>query len=432
MKIIRFLLLIFVLYPLITFSQKQNIFFKKDDWKKEIQKGGNFMVIPDIASDIYSDTLQLHSFVLFKYSKIKFILQEIKNSGFVDCLVGFDTLGQGIIVVDNNRNQIFTDDPIYHYTLFKTGQVNDDYIKQLPVIKFENVPLIDIDGNSCKETFELVCDITAPGKQGSIDYASAKKVKTLNLRVLINNYFSANIEENGKLYKLTYIQNPFSTGEKKYKGFDYFKPFNFITISKIDSNNTELLLSKKNTDFPKLEFELENFNKIIFLEFDSDKKTGKIELNRYEEKNKQLPKTFLTQNLKTGERLNIQQENEKKSILYFTGSWCAACKTIKPELDSFYTKNTEEFNFFTIAVEKNKKEAEQFITLQNYKGNCYFEPLLPLTEPAYCKNHFNITSYPHILLLESDGSVLFRSDGTDCIWQLESFLKQMQILKKKN
>ena len=116
-----------------------------------------------------------------------------------------------------------------------------------------------------------------------------------------------------------------------------------------------------------------------------------------------------------GKKIKTISPAEKKyTLLFFSGSWCVPCKLVQPEFEDLYKKHRDKTTFIKIAVEKNIEDALTYYNNERPKWNFFYENI-SVKNPDDLGKKLHITTFPHFVLLDQDGKILFKGDSNDSL-----------------
>jgi thiol-disulfide isomerase/thioredoxin len=116
-------------------------------------------------------------------------------------------------------------------------------------------------------------------------------------------------------------------------------------------------------------------------------------------------------------------------LLDFFGSWCGPCRRAIPELNDIYDRHTRaglrvvgvacEYGEAVPAV-KSANDAIEKLSIR------YPVVVSPMDEPSELREHFGVSAYPTVVLLDRRGKVLFKGQGGDpaTLGQLEAAIER--------
>lgn len=124
---------------------------------------------------------------------------------------------------------------------------------------------------------------------------------------------------------------------------------------------------------------------------------------------------------------DFSQRQGKLVLLDFWGSWCTPCLRAIPELIRLQSAyRSRGLEVIGIACEK-ESAAENVARVQRVRRlmpTINYRILMagePNTDPV--RSQFRPTAYPHLVLLDADGTILWRGSGGDSITELETIIR---------
>lgn len=101
------------------------------------------------------------------------------------------------------------------------------------------------------------------------------------------------------------------------------------------------------------------------------------------------------------ELINFHDLKGQPILLSFWATWCAPCRAELPELKEIKTEFNNQLS--VIAVTEETLEVIENSGLHNDYNFLYFTPGIP--------DFFEITSYPTLILIDSEMNIVFRNEG---------------------
>jgi thiol-disulfide isomerase/thioredoxin len=351
----------------------------------------------------------------------------------INFLVGY-TFTQMVMVADNNHNRNFSDDSVYTYKIQKDQINNRQFRNSLPQIKLDSLEVIDKNGIPFYYSTSIkFCPTLKPGSQFS-SYFEMPKSKNLGMIIFSDSsYYTENFFIGTNIYHLEFIPHsfiypvyPIDNSDQSWADIVIIKHLEKDSMKLVGSLNVEyMLLRNKEMNFEDKSLKINKYDftsKVI--DFVIDKETNKVSKNlEYLSNNEYI-------SLKDMKKHTIQISEKKYTVLEFGGSWCKPCKEIIPQMEKFHKNSADTVKVISIFKENNLEAALQYFKKTKPKWDVYFESLK--CDTAGCFSQIlNIGPYPTLFLLNKSGTVLFKDTGSDCIKNVEKFLKN-DIYSTKN
>lgn len=103
-------------------------------------------------------------------------------------------------------------------------------------------------------------------------------------------------------------------------------------------------------------------------------------------------------------------------LLDFFGSWCGPCRQCVPKLNALHREfSPQGLQIVGIACEYGS-ESEAILAAERVRrelGIEYAVLVSPLEEDSELRQHFRVSRYPSLVLLDRSGTVLFEGSGGD-------------------
>ncbi|MCC6761084.1 MAG: hypothetical protein IT252_07690 [Chitinophagaceae bacterium] len=96
-------------------------------------------------------------------------------------------------------------------------------------------------------------------------------------------------------------------------------------------------------------------------------------------------------------------------VFYFTGSWCAPCRVLTPQVEEYYKYLPEGWKGYVVANEHTFKDASTYLNKFQFE-QAYFEPLRT-TSACSLREIFSIGVYPTVVYTTPQGKVLWIGQG---------------------
>lgn len=430
MKLQHILLLTtFVLFASTVFSQEYQLAFFYN--KAETIKGVKSIIFNAKEDSFRSDSVITlkNGFMLSRYNLYKKSIQNLDQNKFntIHFLVGYSN-GNMIMLVDNNRNNNFSDDSVYVLNLSIKFYSINVFVNNLPLVYIDSIEYID-DHNKVQYYSTFFKFSPSPGGYGSFYSDSVQMIKSnkFNLSIYNSDYYTTNtFNYNGNKYYLEVTPN--SLIQKVYPiQFSKLSNASFI-IGKVKGNDStsaafnsveNLLKNKKALAFDNAFLTITNFN--------FEKKIISFTIDSVVKKNAELYNVLLTQKfsiVNTQKKETIPFTKKEYTIIEFGGSWCLPCKLIIPQLIKLHSKLKNNVQLFSIAVESTKSIAEDYYKKNNFKWPTYFSELGCAHQNCLTKL-FNVGVYPTILVLDKEGNIVFKDTGSDAVKAVEKYINNL-------
>ena len=111
-------------------------------------------------------------------------------------------------------------------------------------------------------------------------------------------------------------------------------------------------------------------------------------------------------NLKSGERVNVEQFRGKVLVFNFWASWCPPCVAEIPSLETLYEsfRTDSSVVFFLINLDQDIEKAKQFIRKKNIQA-----PVYKLASPI--PPEFSSSTIPTTFIVSGDEKIVFIRKG---------------------
>jgi len=130
----------------------------------------------------------------------------------------------------------------------------------------------------------------------------------------------------------------------------------------------------------------------------------------------QVPPVQLT------EDLSLKDLQGERIILNFWATWCPPCRTELPDFNSFARDYSDQIILYTVNLTETEKSEEG--VYQFLKENNYQLPLI-MDKDGSLSAAFNIKSIPTTLVINEEGRILHRQEGTVSL----DFLKSQILIR---
>lgn len=369
-----------------------------------------------------------NGFQLSKYNIYKKTIQKIEPNQYntIHLLVGYYN-GFMIMLVDENRNNLFSDDSVYVMKL--SGKYNNmnEFVHNLPLVHLDSIQYVDNLKNVkyFSADFKFSASSTAYGSYFSD-----------SMQMLQSNYY------NLSFYKSDYYTTPsfnFKNQEYYLEITPHSVSLNVYPLPNSDFNSTTLILAKKNRHdtigvaFTQIEYFVKTgeplpFDKNYFSiqKFDFPNKTISFKIDTFSISNKEIYNVLIKEKyllLNSKKKVNIPFDKKDFTIIEFGGSWCAPCKQIIPELKKLDIKlKNSQAQLISVAVEYNEAMAYSFQKISKFSWPTFYSELNSESKNSLTQV-FKVNIYPTLLVINKKGQVVFKETGSNAVGEVEKFLK---------
>jgi peroxiredoxin len=123
----------------------------------------------------------------------------------------------------------------------------------------------------------------------------------------------------------------------------------------------------------------------------------------------------------TGEAVTLSELRGQMVLLNFWGTWCGPCRREMPEFQVIYTTHEdEEFTILALAV-RGDTEAN-VIQFREEFGLTF---ILAVDESNRINDIYSIVSQPSTLILDEEGTIIYRSFGITPATQIEGVIQEV-------
>lgn len=408
-------------------SQNLSInFFKKDDLLNFMT---DMLIIPGSKKqDNRKSFLRLkNGYQIEEYKIFKQTIQSVTPNKYntINLLAGY-YLNEMVMVVDNNRNADFTDDNVYLYKIEDRRFTNKEFRNSLPLIKIDSLEILQPNGD---RIYYSTCIHFCPTVKNNRLFSGFTEMPKFNdVGLLIFNdssyYTKEFIIENEK-YHIEIVPNsivfpvyPVSNSNISSAMLFLVKHVKYDSMALAGSQSLGMMvLKEKELSFQDRLLKIEKYdivNKII--EFSINKQSADPDTTS----------SFLSvhqyQLLSDMKKHLIPIAEREYTVIEFGGSWCKPCNEILPQIEKLYENVKDSIKVISIFKESNLQNALYYYKKVKPKWDTYFEAL-NCDSAACLAKLFEVGLYPTVLLLDKTGKQLFKATGSDCIKQLNYFLK---------
>lgn len=428
------IILLFILTCLTKLAVSQN--FNLKFWKYQDNSGfavdvsyfrNSIKMHSDDTLIILKDGIHLKEYKIFKK-----VIQNtpIDQYNTLKFLVGYN-LNNMYMVFDNNHNNNFSDDSVYKYTPQKRQISNKEFRNSLPLIQLDSLEIINEAKKKCYYSTQIkFCPTLKTNKTYSLYYETPKNDKIGLLVFSDSSYHTDRFNINNVTYHIEIIPHPFifpvypiPNSNFSRASFALIKHITNDSLVMVGSSIIEIMLTNNR------ELVLGNL-KFKILKYDFNAKQIEFTLNKDIKESKETISFLNTHKSLSMDDLQFKplvNFTKKYIIIEFGGSWCKPCVEMLPELNRFYKKLNNNFNLISILKEPNDSIAKNYYVKSKFSWKVFFEPLL-CPEAKCLSSFFDIGVYPTVLLLNKKGELLFRTNGSGAIEQLEKYLKENALL----
>lgn len=377
---------------------------------------------------------------LFRYKIYKFSLLKSDSSTRISILVGINKKNIPLIVVDENFNNVFSDDSVYLYLPSKNQA---EFFRKLPQISLSIAQKHD----NAAGNINLISLTLSPSIQGTLllnDSVKISKATTLGLSFYSRFYLSSNLIMDDRRFEIAIIPHPLAVPVLKDSSVaNGFPRWAFNVYEKRDGKRDSVIYFNffgkitENLNEPATAFKI--LDKYMFVsDFSLDSNfivVNILDSNSYQQiKNKNSSgdeglDSFKAFNLNTKKHETYNFTNDNLTLLEFSGSWCLPCKEILPDVKVLHSKYGNKVNFVTMLEEQNLLNAEKYFKENKLLGRTYYENI---GEKISFKNKMKVSIYPGFFLIDNNGAIILHTNSTKGLIQIENEIKNRLHQKRQS
>jgi thiol-disulfide isomerase/thioredoxin len=343
---------------------------------------------------------------------------------------GASDAGDILMVADQNRDKIFSNDPVYRIPMQQGYNSEAAYMAAAPFVLLKSVTVYDA-GSVQRKADVMVKMAPAPGYgdhyfKNTRHFATTKK-QYLQLYNTIN--YTGQFRCADTNYTFTFTPYPLLEPLLPYLNIYERHSFGGYGIRK----NTEgiaghtpnwgifqnLLLKRDpgtsfitlgNTKYTVARYSWDSLYVLL-------KKVPAFSIIPHPGFNISKAGSY---NIRTGMRTSLLSgRNRHYTLLLFSGSWCVPCHEALPALKQIFAQYGHKVHFITIAAENNPAAARRYLRSSHIPWAFFYEPL----HNSRLLRELSVAMYPDLLLFSPSGELLFRTHSSDAPAALQQQLK---------
>ncbi len=373
--------------------------------------------------------------ILPYYKEIKSTIQYDSTgnvAAYLNILLGLSTNDEVVIVIDNNYNDDFADDPVNKFQLDSTIKNKTDLFLKLPTVVVDSIKIVDKENKIRYRSIQLKLAPSTPNPGGLID-KSTFLTQDFLIGFYVLDYYSGTFEINTHSYEIAIVPHPLVFNFYSYPDLKFNDTNTSFLIYKNGIVKDSLLFStsavlralrnKEHTFTVEDKYltvkKVETDSNYVLIEIKNDKPLTEASIveDNYNNDNHVFTSFSVLKRMIT----EIDIRSNKYTIIEFSGSWCVPCQMILPKVKELVTTLPANIKFITVAVEDEEKKAIQYFDTHKPQWEFIYENFDCPNDRSCFRKIFNVGAFPTFVIINNAGKVVFKEAGSESI----------ELLKKK-